>query len=64
MLKRVTDASKACELIQTDGWATSISYATSLKNLIKQNLTDWDLQVLESANDEKQFQAMKLVGIK
>ena len=39
----VTDAEKACDLIRQDGWATSLAYATNLKNLIKKyNLTAYD----------------------
>ncbi|TCL60584.1 flagellum-specific peptidoglycan hydrolase FlgJ [Kineothrix alysoides] len=46
-LKGVTDSSLACDLIRQDGWATSLSYATNLKNLIKNyNLTQYDVKVI------------------
>lgn len=45
-LKGVTDAALACDLIRQDGWATSLAYATNLKNLIvKYNLTEYDARV-------------------
>lgn len=38
-----TDALKCCDLIKTDGWATSPTYASGLKTLISQyNLTQYD----------------------
>ena len=42
-LRGVTDYKKACELIRQDGWATSLSYAQSLKRYIEQyHLDEYD----------------------
>jgi hypothetical protein len=53
-LKGVTDAGKACDLIRTDGWATSLAYATNLKNLIKTyDLTSYDKLALAGKEVER-----------
>ena len=47
-LRGVTDYVKACELIKTCGWATSLSYTKLLVTLIEQyELTDYDKKVLK-----------------
>jgi hypothetical protein len=46
----VTDAQKACELIQQDGYATAPDYATKLYNIIKEyKLTQCDMQTTVTA---------------
>ncbi len=49
-LKGVTDPMTACDLIRQDGWATSLSYSTNLKNLInKYGLMTYDAKVTGQA---------------
>ena len=46
-LKGVIDYKIACDLIQKDGWATSHTYAESLKKYIEYyNLTEWDVKAI------------------
>ena len=46
-LRGVTDYRTACDLIQKDGWATSHTYAESLKNDIEYyGLLEWDAKAL------------------
>ena len=46
-LRGETDYKKACDLIRQDGWATSLSYAQSLKRYIEQyHLDEYDRKVL------------------
>lgn len=43
-----TDYKKACELIREDGWATSLSYAQSLKKYIEQyHLEEYDRKAFD-----------------
>lgn len=46
-LKGVTDYRIACDLIAKDGWATSLTYAESLKKYVEYyNLQEWDVKAL------------------
>lgn len=50
----VTDYKKACELIRSDGWATSLSYTQNLIKLIETyKLADFDQKVLSKVSDGK-----------
>ena len=53
-LRGETNYVKACENVQKDGYATSPSYATTLRNVInKFKLYEWDAEVLGKPIDEK-----------
>ena len=46
-LKGVTDYRIACELIAKDGWATSLTYAESLKKYVEYyGLVEWDVKAM------------------
>lgn len=50
----VTDSDKVCDLISSNGWATSLSYATNLKKLISTyNLTSYDKVALGTDTTKK-----------
>lgn len=53
-LKGVTDYRIACDLIAKDGWATSLTYASSLKKYVEYyGLLEWDAKALGGKMPDK-----------
>ena len=53
-LRGVTDYRMACELIVKDGWATSLTYAESLKKYVEYyKLQEWDVKALNGKMPDK-----------
>ena len=53
-LRGVTDYRTACELIAKDGWATSLTYAGSLKKYVEYyGLLEWDAKALGGKMPDK-----------
>ena len=59
-LKGVSDYKTACKLIKEDGWATSLSYTSTLISLIEQyDLTSFDKEALNKEKKAEEKKATK-----